>query len=217
VHQIDQAGWFLNRKPVAVTGFGATLQWADGRTVPDTVQAMVEYPGGVQLMFDCTLANSFDADYEIYYGSDAAVMIRESKAWMFKEVDSPLLGWEVYARKDQFYRETGIALVANASKSVPATDKPGEEAAATVNTMLQNSLTTFLRNAGDLITAEQSFIETFGNDDAAGLAEHLAKIPRKTAGGYLEGYQSAVTVIKANEAILSGKRIDFKPEWFELG
>jgi len=31
---------------------------------------------------------------------------------MFKEVDSPLLGWEVYARKENFYKETGIALIA---------------------------------------------------------------------------------------------------------
>ena len=43
-------------------------------------------------------------EYEMLYGSDAAIMMRESKAWMFKEVDSPLLGWEVYAAKTQFYR-----------------------------------------------------------------------------------------------------------------
>ena len=27
-----------------------------------------------------------------------------------------MLGWEVYARKDKFYKETGVALVANATK-----------------------------------------------------------------------------------------------------
>jgi len=79
--------------------------------------------------YDATLANSFDAEYEMYFGSDAAVMIRESKAWMFKEVDSPLLGWEVYARRDAFYKETGIALVAGGSKQAALADKGAEEAA----------------------------------------------------------------------------------------
>ena len=67
--------------------------------MPDTVQAVFEFPGGVRMIYDATLANSFDGEYEMLYGSDAALMMRESKAWMFKEVDSPLLGWEVYADK----------------------------------------------------------------------------------------------------------------------
>ncbi|MGH7971797.1 MAG: Gfo/Idh/MocA family protein, partial [Limisphaerales bacterium] len=97
IHAIDQAGWLLNLMPVAVTGFGSLAFWKDGREVPDTVQALIEFPGGVFMNYDATLANSFDSEYEILFGSDAAVMMRESKAWMFKEVDSPLLGWEVYA------------------------------------------------------------------------------------------------------------------------
>ncbi len=87
-HQVDQASWFLSGHPVAVTGFGSILFWKDGREVPDTVQAMFEYPGGVFLTYDAALTNSFDADYEMFYGSDSAVMIRENKAWLFKEVDA---------------------------------------------------------------------------------------------------------------------------------
>ena len=43
---------------------------------------------------------------------------------MFKEADAPLLGWEVYARKDDILSELGIALVANAT----AIACPGQEA-----------------------------------------------------------------------------------------
>ena len=69
--------------------------------MPDTVQAVDRVPEGrADLVYDATLANSFDGEYEMFYGSDAAVMMRESKAWMFKEVDSPLLGWEVYAEQE---------------------------------------------------------------------------------------------------------------------
>jgi predicted dehydrogenase len=215
LHQVDQAGWFLDTKPVAVTGFGAITCWKDGRDVPDTVQVTIEYPQGVQMLYDCTLANSFDADYEVYYGSYAAVMIRENKAWMFKEVDSPLLGWEVYARKDAFYKETGIALVAGATKQSALQDsKPGEEPPA--KPPLFFALENFLRNAQGLGAAIEDYTSIYGSDDAAGLKEHLAGFHRSPAAGYLEGYQATVTAIKANEAVMAGKRIELKPEWYEL-
>jgi hypothetical protein len=84
-------------------------------------------PGGVRLIFHGTLANSFDSDYEMYYGSDAAVMLRENKAWMFKEVDSRFsAGKSTPARI--FLQESGIALVANATKLVAQGEKPVEEA-----------------------------------------------------------------------------------------
>ena len=38
----------------------------------------------------------------------------------------------------------------------------------------------------------------------------------RPAASYLEGFQAAVTAVKANEAILTGKRIELKPEWYEL-
>ena len=49
-----------------------------------------------------------------------------------------------------------------------------------------------------------------------GLMEHLAKVPRRPAAGYLEGFQTVVTAVKANEAVWPGKRIELKPELYEL-
>lgn len=116
LQQIDAMNWMMGGLPTSVTGFGSTLLWNDGRDVPDTVQAVFGYPGGQNLSFNATLASSFDADYETIYGSFSTIMLRDQKGWMFKEVDAPMLGWEVYARKDKFYKETGVALVANATK-----------------------------------------------------------------------------------------------------
>jgi len=59
-----------------VRGFGSVGFWKDGREVADTVQAVFEYPEGVRLAYAATLANSFEAEADLYYGSDAAVMIR---------------------------------------------------------------------------------------------------------------------------------------------
>jgi predicted dehydrogenase len=215
IHQIDQACWFLNARPTSVIGFGSNTFWRDdGRDVFDTIQAVFEFPGSVRLSYDCTLANSFDADYEMYYGTDAAVMLREHKAWMFKEVDSPLLGWEVYARKDAFYKETGIALMAGGSKQTSLDDNALKQQA--MPTPLEKGLEAFLRTANDLSSAEEDFIASYG-DDPAGLLEHLAKVKRERAAGYLEGFHAAVTAIKANEAIVSGQKVTFQKEWYELG
>ncbi len=214
-HAIDQAGWFLNALPTAVWGFGSIALWDDGRDVPDTIQAILEFPGGVRMVYDCTLADSFDGEYEMLYGSDAAVMMRESKAWMFKEVDSPLLGWEVYARKEAFYKETGIALVADASKSTTPTPEEAEKLAIT-KAPLYVALQTFLRNSADVSAAVEDAKASLGSDDPSTLAEQVAQVPRRRAAGYLEGYQATVTVIKANEAIVTGKRIELKPDLYQL-
>jgi len=215
IHAMDQATWFLNAHPVAVTGFGSLALWKDGRDVDDTVEARIEFPGGVFMNYNATLANSFDGEYEMLYGSDAAVMMRESKAWMFKEVDSPLLGWEVYARKETFYKETGIALVANASKSVPANQQASQDAAIT-STPLAYALTTFLRNSADVGAAVEDALAVIGPDDTEQLAAQIAKVQKRPAAGYQEGLQATVLAIKANEAVQAQQRIEMKKEWSEL-
>ena len=223
IHPIDQAGWFMNRLPTAVTGFGSINLWKDdGRDVPDTVQALIEFPGDVRMIYDATLANSFDGDYEMLYGSYAAIMMRENRAWMFKEVDSPLLGWEVYAAKLKVFNETGIALVAGASKPPPvdANGQPLPLDPVTTSPLFY-ALNNFLLNANELTKAADDYKASYGADDLDGLMEEVGKTHQKQAAkrptaGYLEGFQSAVTAVKANEAVLSGKRIELKPELYEL-
>ncbi len=216
IHQLDQAGWFLNGVPTAVTGFGSIAFWRDdGRDVADTVQLVVEYPDGVRLNYDATLANSFDAEYEVYFGSDAAVMIRESKAWLFKEADSPLLGWEVYARKEAFYKETGIALVAGGSKLAARSDKGGDETANALPP-LYHALHSFLGNCAEVSEAVEDFTASFGATDQKALAENLAGLKLSNAASYMDGYAATVLAIKANEAIGKGTRIEMRKEWFEL-
>lgn len=217
IHQLDQAGWFLNQRPTAVTGFNSLIKWKDGRDVPDTVQAIMEFPGGVRLQYDATLANSFDADYEVYYGTYAAVMLRENKAWMFKEVDSPLLGWEVYCRKDKFFRETGLSLKAGGSKQSDLT-APVDAPVPFEATPLYNSLAAFLYNVFEQEAAIREFTDAFGDDPAA-LLEHLkteVEPKRKPGATALEGFQATVTALKTNEAVLSGQRLEFKDEWYQL-
>jgi len=221
IHQLDQAGWFLNARPKAVTGFHSLVKWKDGRDVPDTIQAVFEFPSDgqqIQFTYDATLASSFDADYELYYGADAAIMMRENKAWIFKETDSPLFGWEVYCRKDRFFRETGISVKAGASKQTGLSETVDSPVPAD-GTALYQAMQNFLLNAYDQDAAIKNFVETYGADDDAALMAELEKttvVRRQPGASALEGFQATVTAIKANEAILSGKRLEFKDEWYQL-
>lgn len=188
IHHLDVASWFLDARPLAVSGFGGILHWKDGRNVPDTVQTIVEYPNGVTLNYSCTLANSFEADYDAYYGSDSAIMLRDNRAWMFREPDAPLLGWEVYARKEEFFNQTGISLVADATKLLAQGLNPSSDSSL-LTTPIKSALEDFI------------------------LCIHESKAPN---AGYKEGFEATVTAVKSNEATLKGSKIEFKDEWFSI-
>ena len=214
IHQLDLASWSLGRKPTAVTGYGGILRWDDGRDVADTVQAVLEYPDKVNFTYDATLANSFDAEYEMLFGTQAAIMTRGDKAWMFKEAEADLLGWEIYAAKKQFNDESGIALVLGASKSVQAVKK---EVSPFEESPLHYSLAAFIHNSWVTGQGVKDFTTNYGAD-AEGLPEYLATLAksRGPAAGYAEGFDATLIALKANEAVMQKKKIELKKEWFEI-
>ncbi|MEW6160341.1 MAG: Gfo/Idh/MocA family oxidoreductase [Verrucomicrobiota bacterium] len=214
IHQIDAGSWFIGGLPSAVHGYGRVMHWKDGREVPDTVHATFEFPNGIYLDYEATIANSFDSDYEIYYGTDSAIMVRGHKAWLFKEVDSPLLGWEVYARKDAFYKETGIALVANASKSTGDGAQGADD--GPVNPPVYYALEAFLTNVNEVKTGVEDFEAAFDAKDTEALLKYLADIHKQPAAGYKEGYEATVMAILANEAILKKQQIPLEKKFFEI-
>lgn len=188
-HQLDPATWLLNELPSSVTGFGQIMLWDDGREMPDTIQTVFGFPSGVHLTYDATLTSSFDGAYDLFYGRDSTIMFRDNRAWMFKEVDAPMLGWEVYARKDDFYKETGIALVADATQLDAQNVDPTED-----DPNLESPLFYALRE--------------FMDNHAYG--------PYPPAAGYQEGYNAAVIAIKGHEAVMDEKKIEFDEGIFEV-
>jgi predicted dehydrogenase len=236
IHRLDAVTWFLGGprlggRPNFVTGFSSVLLQNAGLDVPDTVQCVFEFPeganAGVRFVCDATLCNSFDAEYEMYYGTQSAILMqpgnetRDSKAWMFKEDDAPLLGWEVYARKDAFGAETGVSLVADASKQTSLTQKGPAASAPPVVEPLQYALQSFTANVGAIGGASKDYEELFGGDDTPEYRANLAGARKRTlaefpAAGWEEGLEATVLAIKANEAALAKQRIELKNELFEL-
>ncbi len=217
IQHIDNACWTLKSEPVAISGIGSIQLWNDGREVADTVQLLVEYPEKAIFNFECTLANSFDGDHEVYYGTDSAVMVRKNKAWMFREADAPLLGWEVYARKDTFYNELGIALVANATKLVAQGEKPAEQAPY-ANTPLYYGLEAFLHNVHTISDGVADFTENFDATDKKAMKEYLDSLSKALmpAATIEDGFRATVLAIKANEAITQQKRVPITKDLFVI-
>jgi predicted dehydrogenase len=189
LHQLDIASFFLRARPVSITGMSAVMVWKDGRRLPDTVQAILEYPNGFRYLYSATLGNSFEADMDVFQGSDAAIMLHKDRAWMFKESDAPNLGWEVYATKENIGDETGIALVANATKLLDEGLDPSEHKGAYTK--------------GPLFYACETFLNVIRGHE-------------KATFGAREGLEATVVALKANEAVLTGNKVVLKPEWFAL-
>ena len=211
MHQVDLVNHFLKLQPVAVNGFGNTIQWRDGRKVPDTVNLVYEYENGFSLTQELTLSNSFDGEYEVMHGTNSAVMLRGAQAWMYKEADAPLIGWEVYARKMPHYGTPGVVLAAGAT--TPSKGKKLYVESAFTQSPLFYSLEAFAYNCHQVQSAVKDFTDTFGEADADTLRDFLKDQLDGTnsllpAAGAAEGYTANVVALKANEAVMSRKRVE---------
>ncbi len=218
IHQIDRLTWFMDALPEAVTGYGAINFHNDGREIPDSVNAMYQFKQGPYITYNATLGNSFEGEFETFYGSDAAVMLRQSRAWMFKEVDAPLLGWEVYARKEShcLAEETGIVLRADASKQTVAVGNTAGAPAPNPFTPLYYALENFLGNCGDINNAVEDYTATFDPKDTKAFADYIKTIKLRHAADYKDGYIATAIVIKGHEAVMQRGKVELPKSLFEL-
>jgi len=114
--QLDLFHWFRESWPSQVAGFGSVMLHRDGRAVPDSVHASLRWEDGTTVQCEATLANSHGGQRELLYGTNAAFDLAWSHGWMFKELDAPTMGWEVYALRQQFHQDEGIIVIADATK-----------------------------------------------------------------------------------------------------
>lgn len=182
-HAFDVAHWFWNAYPVAVRAGGSLQLYKDGRELPDTVLAELEFPEGRALSYSATLASSFEGQHELFQGSMATIKLAQTAGWMFKEADAPTQGWEVYANRQQFHEEQGITLIADATKLA----KLGKlkEGVGLPNPPLYYALADFVRSI-------------------------LGEKP--VATGADEGLRAAAVAIRAHQALQTGQRVEIRAE-----
>jgi predicted dehydrogenase len=181
-HQFDVVHWFRNMVPTAVRGSGSIRVWDDGRQAPDTIQCDLSFKDGAHMQYSATLGNSFEGRHEVFFGSNSAIKLAWSHGWMFKEADSPLMGFETYASKQQFHNDEGITLIADATKL--AEQGKLKEGVGLPNSSLYYGLSEWIKamqdNKPPLVSAE-------------------------------DGLRASVVGILANKAVLTGDTVAIEP------
>lgn len=189
IHQLDLMSFYLESLPTAIVGSGTIASWRDGRETPDTVVCLIEYPK-TRASFRATLTSSFGDVYAAFQGANSTLLMKENRGWMVKEADSPLLGWEVYARKETVHDETAIAMVADATKLLEAGKEPGKEGPLEPE-------------KPPIVLAFEAFVRSIRE-----------KAP--SACGATEGFAATVAALKANEAALANGRVEVRPEDYAI-
>jgi predicted dehydrogenase len=198
-HQIDIYNWFLDARPVSVMASGGTDYYpAETRDWYDTVMAIYEYDtpeGRTRAYYQTQTTNSSLGYFEKFMGDHGTLVISESEAGasgsVYREVTGP--AWDEWVRKGYV---TAPKMVEIQEEATPVLDVRESVAPEEHRIPLQFS---------DLY--HKPHLENFFNS-VRGL--ETLNCPAE------EGYETAVTVLKVNEAIEAGRRLYFTPEEFEV-
>ena len=197
-HQIDVYNWFLDSRPKGITASGgtdyfskATHEWYD------QVMAVYDYatPHGVVRAFYQTLTtNGFGGYYEVFMGDQAALEISES------------------AGRGSLYRDPANApdwkpFVKDGLLLAPTEDLKPAKPAAVLDVRETAPPPSYRIPVQMRKKYHQPHLENF-----FGAVRGKTKL---NCPGEV-GYETAVTVLKVNEAVEARTRLEFKPEDFEI-
>ncbi len=194
-HQIDIFNWFVGCPPQSVTASGG-LDYYEDREWYDNVMAIYQYAspdGTVRGFYQVLNATSFGGYYETFMGDEGTLVISEDTniGYMMREVRAKKREWEDDAAKVSKMGKDAIEL------------KIGETRRADGKKDAQS-----LKMAADLQKPiHQPHLENFF--DAVRNGTPLT-CPADKA------YETAVTVLRVNEAVAEGRSLVFKPEDFKV-
>ena len=204
-HQIDIYSWFLEAKPKSVMASGGKDFWKD-REWYDTVMAIYEYEtklGPVRAFYQTVSTNSAQGYFEQFMGIEGTLVISEASSRGTAYREERVVGpekWEPWV-----------------SQGLLSPMVVAEEAAETESTGDSSSVADVRETptppAYDIpVTMEgkpyhQPHLENFF-DAIRGKAK--LNCPAEI------GYETAVTVLKVNEAVEAGKKLEFDSKEFEV-
>jgi len=187
-HLVHVTNWFLEATPLSVIGMGGIDYWKDGREVYDNVNVIWEYPGGIKVYFQSICSNQFDGCYEQFMG-DKGTLVMGNKFLLYREPKAEALAWSEFAHKEKVDGKEAILLDAGATKKLDTqVTQAGEQIGGQPN-------------KDDYLSEMESFIQCVREGK-----------PALCSGE--EGLKSAVSCLLANEAMETGKKLEFKPEMF---
>jgi predicted dehydrogenase len=200
-HQIDIYAWFTGATPKGVIASGGT-DYYDKKTHEwyDTVMAIYDFEtkeGIVRAFYQVLTTNSNQGYYETFMGDQGTLVISESAARgsVYREQGAGVPDWDKWVKLG-FINE-------------PKKEEPKPAAAGVVldvrETLAPPAYEIPVKMEG--IAYHQPHLENFFN-----AVQGKAKLncPAEV------GYETAVMVLKVNEAVEAMKRLEFKPEEFKV-
>lgn len=196
-HQIDIFNWILKARPKSVMATGGLDYYTDkGREWYDNVMAIYEYeisPGPVRAFYQVLNTTSHGGFFETFMGDAGTLTVSEDprKAMMFREVHSKRREWEDESETIEALGKDAIQLKIGETLAPDGSKDP----------------------EGQRLLAEskkpvhQLHLENFFTAIRTGSA--LSCPPEV-------GFETAVTVLKANDAVAQGQRLEFKASEFEV-
>ncbi|NUM78402.1 Gfo/Idh/MocA family oxidoreductase [candidate division KSB1 bacterium] len=193
-HQIDIFNWFLGASPKSVIASGGT-DYYDKATHEwyDTVMVIYEYElmeGKVRAYYQTLTTNSSEGYFENFLGDQGTLQISESgsRGAVYREPAAP--DWEKwvssgYLKAPKEEKKADTGAVLDVRETVAP---PSHELPVTFNDLYHKP---HLENFFDAIRGKAKL-----NCDQD------------------VGYETAVTVLKVNEAVEAGRRLEFKPAEF---
>jgi predicted dehydrogenase len=194
-HQVDVFNWFLAAPPAGVLATGGLDNYED-REWYDNVLALYEYKvdgKNVRGSYEVLNTTSYGGFFETFMGNEGSLMISEDsrKGFIFREQEAKHREWEDEASKVETMGRDAIELKIGETLRPDGTKDPEGQR------LLEESQK----------PPHQLHLENFFNAIRNGTP---LSCPPEVA------YETAVSVLKANEAVEKGCRIEFKPEEFKV-
>lgn len=186
-HQLNMVDNIIGEHPVKVVGTGGIDYWKDGRETFDNVHALFDYPSGVKVGFHSGTSNKYEGYQMKFYGDKATIIsYGMAKAHIVPQGDAVDEEW-----KDNVDSVTGASI-----KIVGKEDK--------------RKITPDIKEDIVYPTDNDNFNVTWR------LYDNFAKAIKgkeKLMLGLQDGYQSAISVHMANDAIRNERVVRWQPEF----
>lgn len=195
-HQVDVLNWFLRARPTGVLASGGADYYRD-QEQPDNVLAIYEYRGAqgpIRAMYDVINTSSHGGYTETFLGDAGSLELSEDPrvGFYFREPVAQKREWEDEAEKVKSMNRDAIELKVGETRTAQGGISPQAMA----------------WEADSRKPIHQPHLENFFNavrDPAVAL-----NCPGET------GYETAVAILKTNEALAAGKRVVLTPGDYSL-
>ena len=197
-HQIDIYSWFLGANPTAVMASGGVDYWK-GHDWYDHVLAIYEYKVGdrtVRAFYQTITTNSSQGYFETFMGDEGSLVISEAagRGTVYREAWVPAENWQKWVKMGFIKEPVEPEAEKTAGDAVLDVRESPKPPSYDIPVTMDNK------------PYHQPHLENFF-DAIRGKAK--LNCPAEV------GYETAVTVLKVNEAVEAGRKLEFKPSDFE--